>query len=262
MREGHLLPILISILISLMTEMYTTKYDPQKNRIAPDLSDGHFIHNKQRGGNTITDFWTCKGEVEVKDSDTLGYFIHYDCELCDSVDFYGGQDPKTHYWIYLKTLREEFVLELSMFTINVARSTDGADYVPKNLYTAPEFHEFPGFLITREMRQTTGQIHHERERFSILHDTTTQNIVRLNRYNKVDQGLLVELMEKVAGKLTHELEQDLLISWISRNRDVLASNLFHREYLQYTSSIRKECCCGVDCNSKRAGGNLEEQADW
>jgi hypothetical protein len=208
LREGHSLHILLSICVALMAEMYTTTYDPEKEDIK-NPEELQFSHNKrfrlQCERNTIIDFGLCKGAAEVKELDTFGYLM--DSPLNPSrVDFFRGQDPKEHYWIYFKTLREEFILDLCMFTFNMAMCVHGKSYWPHHFAAYPELSELAGIFITRPLRQATPPMHYEKQRFSVLHNKALQSVVRMPEFSELDEKILVAFMERVAGRPTNESE--------------------------------------------------------
>ncbi|KAJ3557672.1 hypothetical protein NP233_g11681 [Leucocoprinus birnbaumii] len=239
MREGHSVPILLSICFALMAEMYTTTYDP--DMVATSNSGGdQFSRNKrfrlQCEGNTITDFGICKGAAEVKPQDTFGYLMDSPDDPA-RVDFLRGQDPKDHYWIYFKTLREEFILDPCMFTFNMAMIVHGSAYWPRHFASFPRLSELAGIFISRDFRQTIPKMHYEKQRFSILHHKALQSIVRSEEeFQDLDRKILIAFMERVVGRTTNEVERNLLVSWTTVNRRMWISNLLHKEYLGYPST--------------------------
>ncbi|KAF9449104.1 hypothetical protein P691DRAFT_703728 [Macrolepiota fuliginosa MF-IS2] len=244
LREGHALPITLSICVALLAEMYTTTYDPEKEPNVGDPSTGmefdQFSHNKrfrlQCERNTITDFGICKGSAEVKAMDTFGYFVESEHSK-SNVEFFRGQDPKDHYWIYFKTLREEFVMDLCMFTFNFAMCVaHGEPYCPSG-GEYPTFSDLAGFFIGRELRQNTPLLQYEQQRFSVLHNKALQGIVRTPHFNELGERILVAFMERVAGRKTNEVEQDLLIAWTMSNRRMMAQNLDQKAFLNYPSFV-------------------------
>jgi hypothetical protein len=233
MREGHSVQVLLSILISLMAEMYTTNHDPEK---APtkDPAEEQFSHNKrfrlQSGSNAVIDFGICKGEADVKEGDTLGYFTDFPR---DPTKFIRGQDPKDHYWIYFKTIREEFTLDLCMFTFNFGLCVRATQYQPHHFPGAPEINDVGAFFLTREYRRDTPKLQWETERFSVLQNEELWNTVRTRNFREADTGALISFMDLVTSRPSTRQEQCFLISWTTKHRRMLASNLYHKEYLQY-----------------------------
>lgn len=234
-REGHVVPILLSICVALMAEMYTTTYNPEMDG-KNDPPDDQFSHNKrfrlQCERNAIVDFGICKGAAEVKDLDTFGYILDPPDDFA-YIDFFRGQDPKDHYWIYFKTLREEFILDTCMFTFNMAMIVYGFAYWPHHFASFPQLPELAGIFISREFRKTTPTMHYEKQRFSVLQNKALQSIVRTPESSELDIKIFVAFMERVAGRKTNELEQDLLVSWTMTNRRMWISNLINREFLNY-----------------------------
>lgn len=242
LREGYSLPIVVSICVAVLAEMYTTTYDPEKSNDGDQKASGEpdqFSHNKrfrfQCERNSIIDFGICKGSAEVKPQDTFGYFTSGSGDT--SIDFFRGQDPKDHYWIYFKTLREEFVLDVSMFTFNFAMCIgDGYPYTPPG-GRFPMIHDFAGFFIDREIRQTTPLLQYEKQRFSVLHNKALQGIVRTPFFSELDKKILIAFMERVGGRKTNDVEQKFLVSWTANNRRMMALNLYHKDYLNFPAVV-------------------------
>lgn len=223
--EGWSLPLLLSICVAVMAEIYTTAYDPEKSECAHNQSI-----RLQCERNAIIDFGICKGRAEVKSLDTFGYL--YAHPNTNRIDFFRGQDPNDHYWIYFKTLREEFMLELSMFTFNLAMSAKGTYYTPSS-GEYPETALLPGHFVSREMRHATPLLQYEKQRFSVLHHKALQGTVRTPDFSPLDEKILVAFMERVAGRKTTEIERNLLVWWTTANRRLTAMNLYHKDYYTY-----------------------------
>ncbi|KAJ3554620.1 hypothetical protein NP233_g12384 [Leucocoprinus birnbaumii] len=237
-REGNCLPVLISILVALMAEMYTTIYDPEKDGASSSTGD-QFGHNKRFRlrceGHSIVDFGICKGAVEVKEMDTFGYWKDFPSD--PDMNFFRGQDPKDHYWIYFKTLREEFLLDLCMWTFNFGFYIDTTPYQPRNYPSLPRMNRDVGaFFLTREYRQMCPKLHWEKTRFSVLQNKELQAAVTTPELGAEAKNTLWTFMDQVAGKQQSQVDRDLLVSWTKNHRKMLASNLYRKGFLQYPAS--------------------------
>ncbi|KAF9075610.1 hypothetical protein BDP27DRAFT_1286295 [Rhodocollybia butyracea] len=91
-RDGNLLPIVTSIVVALLSEMYTTPY-----------TDRHSLPRTRLNykSSPIADFGIVKGKAVVHCEDTFAF------RNTITGQFWFGQDPQDHYWIYFKTLKGE-----------------------------------------------------------------------------------------------------------------------------------------------------------
>lgn len=104
-REGYVLPIVVSLGLALLGEMYTTTSAAGSTERRTRL--------KYRS-SPIADFGIAKGSARVTNQDKLAYVRLSDGRMTR------GQDPDEHYWLYFTTIRgEELILDFGMYTWNM-----------------------------------------------------------------------------------------------------------------------------------------------
>lgn len=201
-REGYVIPIVTAIAVSLLTEMYTTTYIPAS--ASPDGKAKHRIRLQHRK-SPLTDFGIAKGVADVKQQDKLVYG-----SIRDRKWFMKGQDPNDHYWLYFTTLNgEEMTLELNMYTFNFCILILSRPYC---MDIFPSFPAVPAFFRDREYAESSPDLVEERQRFSVLHNSTLHKVASdpAESLDKSNVKLILEFMDTLAGRKCTEDERRLL----------------------------------------------------
>ncbi|KAE9392496.1 hypothetical protein BT96DRAFT_979375 [Gymnopus androsaceus JB14] len=194
LREGHLLPIITTMLVALLGEMYTSPYnttsDDDTNNPNPPLRRTRLSYKS----SPIADFGIVKGKVRVNAS---GY-VH----------------PNDHYWIYFTTLKgEELVLDLGMFTFNMCTMVCSDPYVQLDAKMPPVSWS-PCYFKDRIMARNTPMMHTETGRVSVLRNTDLHRFVERE---DEECNTLFRFMDSFSSRpLTHE-EKLLTIDWLTNN---------------------------------------------
>ncbi|KAF9025454.1 hypothetical protein BDZ89DRAFT_1068329 [Hymenopellis radicata] len=163
-REGDVLPIAAAVCIALLR---ATKESQRRVRL-------------QYKSSPISDFGIAKGAVDVQCQDQLAYF--------DGDQFWKGQDPNDHYWIYFRTVRgEDIILDPSLYTFDFCIMVPSSPYTtglkPGILPDGGMSNVSPGFLFGREANKGTIGLHTERQRVSVLRNPALHHAIR--RMNNV-----------------------------------------------------------------------------
>ncbi|KAJ3557673.1 hypothetical protein NP233_g11680 [Leucocoprinus birnbaumii] len=251
------MPILLSILVALMGEMYTTAYDPHK-QAREGTADCQFCHNTrfrlQCEGNSIIDFGICFGEIAIREKNALAYFKDIDGPPDPTKEFFPIQDPNEHYWIYFKTFREEFLLDLCAFPFGYPYHicVPTSPYQPDDVEDTLKFPFAPGFFHDRRMRQNQAPLLWESQRHSILQNKALQSIIRNREFSEIDKKILLAFMERVAGRAATEPERYLLLDSTVFNRTALAATLRRKDFLHWPDVPES---CGADHNPEEHGSN-------
>ncbi|KAG5652263.1 hypothetical protein H0H81_005616 [Sphagnurus paluster] len=184
-REGYLLPILTSICVALLRDMYTT---------SPDGQTRHRVR-LQFGSSPISDFGIAKGQATVTSQDRLAYPY-----LSDDT-FEAGQDPENHYWIYFRNLKGQTVtLDVGMFTFNLYLYVSGQPYF-KDIHSVmiPPVSA-PAYFVDREMLRSAPNATKMTSEFSFLRNAQLQAAVASQN---TDWAPVFRLMKAISGsKLT------------------------------------------------------------
>lgn len=226
-QEGHVLPIVTSIALAILAEMYTT------------TSGGGTSERRVRlkyKSSPIADFGIAWGAADVKGQDRLSYM-----RLSDG-SFTHGQSPAEHYWLWFKTIRgEELELDVAMFTFNFGLMIHLKDFLPPELY---EFIQFaPVYFREREARKSSPPLHAEKGRLSVLRDPGLHRAVALSHTASfehdigLDIGLVVGFMERLAGKQISAVERHLAGVYSQMGCRFFSMNLEDRWWSKYPSTV-------------------------
>jgi hypothetical protein len=102
-RQGYVLPILMSVCLVLLAVMYTTDAVPAS--ASPDGKAKRRIRLRHKT-SPIADFGVAHGSADVKIQDKFAYLNVAD------MSFSKGQDPDDHYWIYFTTITGQDCAEM------------------------------------------------------------------------------------------------------------------------------------------------------
>ncbi|KAH7925594.1 hypothetical protein BV22DRAFT_1064670 [Leucogyrophana mollusca] len=195
-REGYLLPILTSVCLGLLAEMYTTTSGSGSKERRTRLR-----YNSQ----PIADFGIACGSARVTSQDRFAYYY-----LCDET-LVKGQDPDDHYWLYFTTVRgQEFTLDCGMFTFNMCYMLVTQGYLSLEESLAIPFA--PAFFRDKIIQKNTPQLHRERKRFSVLRDPTLQEAVVHTQEGLSPANLsrICAFVKRVSGRQCTQTEEHLL----------------------------------------------------
>ena len=249
-REGYVLPIVTSICIALLAEIYTTTAV-----LASNSSDGEVKRRMRLGysSSPLSDFGIAKGSADVKCQDQFAYL-----NLLDQT-FSKGQDPDDHYWIYFTTVRGgEVVLDCAMFTFNMCIMIPADVYRSQSL---PPFSWAPAFLRDSLMTRQTPELESEHKRFTVLHNSELHRAVEhsIRCFRNIDMKTIWAFMENIAGRKCTQLEKDLVITYTQVNCLALSSTLKEQKWKNWpkTPSLAIEADPGEmdDCRDE---AKLEE----
>ncbi|KIY64492.1 hypothetical protein CYLTODRAFT_358363, partial [Cylindrobasidium torrendii FP15055 ss-10] len=165
--EGQVLPVCISLAMSLMAAIYTTNFNKKAGARRTRL---------MYKDSPIADFGIAHGTFEAPLEDRLAYY--------DGETIFKGQDPDDHYWLWFRTARgEEVIFDGSLYTFNFCVMSPGEPYCAG---VNPELLPYnwagtlsPGFFIHRELNRNHIALHKESRRISVLRDPRLQRAVRL-----------------------------------------------------------------------------------
>lgn len=221
-REGHVLPILTAVCLSLLSEMYTT------------TSGGGSRERRARlryKSSPISDFGIAAGSARVTIQDRLGYFCLSDGSLIS------GQDPDQHFWIYFTTARgEELILDCSLFTFNMCVMVDGVgSYVPQLGAVSPHV---PAFFRDRVLREDTIELHTERKRVSVLRNEALHRAIlhMQTGFDQTDMATLSHFMEGLSGRPCSQKDKELLATFSFSNCHGIADTLNNRRWSRYPTT--------------------------
>lgn len=244
-REGYLLPILTSLCIGLLAEMYTST--------AGSAPDGELRRRMrlQYNSSPISDFGIAKAIADVKDQDKLAYF-----NFSDNT-FEKGQDPDDHYLLYFTTIRgEEFILDLGMFTFNfcfVVRLE------PYRFEFLPPMPYGPAFFRDRNLMRNAPDLFKIRQRFSFLHNDALHRAVKNSAsvFQSDDSKTICEFMETIAGRRCTAPEKDLAMKWSINSCMGIGITLRKREYRTWTSPL-----VDIEVDPGEMDETPEEDLEW
>ncbi|KAF6747785.1 hypothetical protein DFP72DRAFT_918295 [Ephemerocybe angulata] len=228
--ERFLVPSIVSALVALLAEMYTTKYLPAKDTFLNKMK--RRIRLKYRD-SPIADFGIAKGSVDVKPEDTLAYE--------GTGMFMRGLDPANHYWIYFTTASgEELILDCGLYALNYCQVVNTERY---GLDLDPPIRDAPFYFQNRSERNPPIA-HHEKERFSVLRDFDLQEDIEWTQTATNDQERqrnmdaltksLGEFVERVQGNRIMKEVKQLTAARCLASVNALAIRFAQRQYLGYT----------------------------
>jgi hypothetical protein len=225
-RQGYVLPILMSVCLALLAEMYTTDAVP-----ASASPDGKAKRRTRLRHKTspIADFGIAYGSADVKNQDKFAYLNVAD------MSFFKGQDPDDHYWLYFTTIAgQDILLDCAMFTFNMCLMVPAEPYLP-----GPLIVHAPAFFRDRVIDRNTPKLHKEIRRASVLRDPDLHKAVAnsANRLTTPDVNHIISFMERLSKRTITQIEKDLMITFTLANFEVLAQNLRHEDWKQYPSSV-------------------------
>ncbi|KAH7905448.1 hypothetical protein BJ138DRAFT_1175188 [Hygrophoropsis aurantiaca] len=195
-REGYILPILTSISLGLLSEMYTTTSGARSTEKRIRLK----YHS-----HPISDFGIACGSTRVTPQDKLAYY-----NLNDET-FTMGQDPDEHYWLYFSTMNgKEFTLDCGMYTFNMCYMLVTQGYLPPG--EAFHFPFAPAFFRDKILQKNTPELHRERKRFSVLRDPELQAAVAHTQegLSPADLSRIWAFVKRVSGRECTDTEKHLL----------------------------------------------------
>ncbi|CAA7262875.1 unnamed protein product [Cyclocybe aegerita] len=257
MREGFVLPILLAVCVSLVSEMYSTTAVPPSEEPLLQYTGRRRIRLTYHR-TPIADFGIVKGPVKIGGMHRLAYYSP------EKNIFMHGQDPNDHYWIYFKTISgEELLLDCSLGTFNMGLLVSTDPYINPNFYMTP-LGLVPSIFHDREYRRETVLSviwQSEKERFSILRDPQVHQALGYH-----DPGLqwpgrdiLYSLMKKIAGRPSSELEKELLLKFCETDSFILRQNLHHQSYLTFPELPKVGCERELNSEGKRKPSEPDEE---
>ncbi|KAJ7464823.1 hypothetical protein B0H11DRAFT_1734080 [Mycena galericulata] len=222
-REGYTLPVVTSICLALLAEMYTT------TAVSAAASPDGKLQRRTRltyKSSPIADFGVAAGSADVKNQDKLAYF-----KISENL-FVRGQDPDDHYWIYFTTIRgEDILLDCAMFTFNMCLLVNARPYLPRAL-GGLEF--VPAFFRERTIDRHTPNLHIERTRVSVLRNADMNRAVgSLKGFSGEDKSLVCGFMEALARRPLSDTEIELTFKCANLHCSVLAATLETRAWASW-----------------------------
>ncbi|KAJ3557649.1 hypothetical protein NM688_g1362 [Phlebia brevispora] len=221
-QEGNILPIITSIAVAILAEMYTTT--------SGSGASNRRVRLKYKS-SPIADFGVAKGVANVQPQDRLLYQRVSDGSIVD------GQSPAEHYWLWFRTVRgEELELDFSMFVHNFGMIIQSKQYLPTEIQDAIGFA--PVFFRGRDARKNSPSLHKEDRRLSILRDPDMNNAVA-HSYKAIfqdDNELIVCFMERLSGRKVQPIERELSRLCSETNCTFIRQNLKDRLWAKYPPS--------------------------
>ncbi|KAG9015686.1 hypothetical protein FRB90_004438 [Tulasnella sp. 427] len=173
------------------------------------LIDAFYTEQKLRlkyKSHPIADFGLAHGKFRVTSQDRLAYIL-------PDGTVQRGQDPDDHWWIYFTTMKgEELILDLGVYTWNMAMFIKTAPYVSEPLHMAPAV--FFNRQLNRNVPQITTELYTEAERLSVLKDKDMASAIL--DYPKLWDAMPLSFNwaeNKLKRKLT-AYEKEFLPHWI------------------------------------------------
>jgi hypothetical protein len=249
LSEGYLLPILTSLCIGLLAEMYTTTAVTES-----DSPDGNLRRRVrlQYNSSPISDFGIAKAIADVKNQDKLAYF-----NFSDNT-FEKGQDPNDHYLLYFTTIRgEEFILDLGMFTFNFCFMVQLEPY--KFSFLPPHLKCAPAFFRDRNITRNAPDLFNIHQRFSFLHNEALHCAVErsANGFQSADSKTICEFMESIAGRMCTASEKDLVMKWSNSSCMGIGITLEKRQYKEW-----KPPQVSIEVDPGEMDETPEEDLEW
>ncbi|KAI0781954.1 hypothetical protein C8Q75DRAFT_886665 [Abortiporus biennis] len=220
-NSGFVLPIVTSVAVAILAEMYTT---------TSGANSKERRYRFKYKSSPIADFGIAHGSAKVTPQDRIAYYRTSDGSVVRD------QDPDDHYWLYLKTARgEELSLDCAMFTFNMCQVVNTKGYIegPNPL---PDV--IPAFLEERTMRKNAPSLHVERKRVSILRNTRFHDAIR-HTEEVFQHSLLkpfIDMMGELSGRTITREEKDLFTFCCYQNSMNLANCLKRRSWERYPPS--------------------------
>ncbi|KAF9529474.1 hypothetical protein CPB83DRAFT_267583 [Crepidotus variabilis] len=225
MAEGLLLPIVFATTLALIGQMYSAEVGDGS------LEDGRRVrlHCKK---SPIVDIGIAKGvPFNVTNGDRLFYYN-------SSIDeFIMGQDPKDHYWMYIKTLDgHEYFLDCGMYTFNLAIVVDVSKYLQST--AGPDRGDWvPAYFYSREMEKaiplSTGRFgYRPKERFSILRNLELRRAMQNNEGPQL-YPVLLDWMDKIAGRTCDTSEKQRFSEFFKQSSSIFHVHQRNRQYLNF-----------------------------
>ncbi|KAJ3558685.1 hypothetical protein NM688_g773 [Phlebia brevispora] len=222
--DGHVLPILTAIAFSILAEMYTTTSGADRKNRRVRL---------QYSTSPIADFGIARGAVAVDDEHLFAFCRRSDRSITR------GQDPKNHYWLWFKTIRnQEIILDLSMLPFDMCTLVATEEYVPSSVFGEFQVDPLvPALFYDREMRKESrqapikAQLHNTKEsiRVSALYDEDLEEAVAYSHdranYYPADEACIGKFMARVAGKEVTKEERKLAYDFTNLFGGLLEKNL-------------------------------------
>lgn len=228
-NEGLLLPILLSICISLVSEMYTT------TALSADEEPKWQVTGRRRvrltyGPSPITDFGIVQGSVRVTSRDRLAY-----CNMDDD-EFLMGQDPEDHYRIFIKTLSgDEYFLDLGIFTFNFCIVVQASPYCG---YGLPDLDFAPAYFYGKEYANTVvdAKMFKPQKWFSVLRDERVHTLVRSPEVEYCechDKPTLHAIMDEISGRECSSWEKEIFLKFLPTSVTIVRSNMKAKGYTKF-----------------------------
>lgn len=221
--DNHL-PILTAITFTILSEIYsTTSNDDRSFRR---------VRLKHRS-SPIGDFGIAKGTAATEYEDLLAFYGKSDGIVTR------GQDPKEHYWLWFKTVKDqEVVLDLSMYAFNFCTRVFTRGHVPADM--AHDYPLAPAFFYDKD-KETRKHApnepisrHFDREdctRVSALNAQDLENAVQHSFLRDIDDAegkeCIGSFMARVAGREIEDWE---------KTRAHFLSHIFGMHMKQYLQS--------------------------
>ncbi len=231
-NEGLLLPIVYATTLAMVSEIYTTTAVPASEPPHWQFSGRRRVR-LQYHKSPIADIGIAKGTcTRVTAQDHLAYYN------VNTNEFFMGQDPTDHYWIYLTTLSgKEYFLDCGMFTFNFSMMVDASNHTK---YGFPPVEYVPAFFYGRELEKSlplTGRIGWTPDKkFSILRNSNLRDILRTvdgNYCECHDIPVLYSLMDTIAGRTCTDWERKMTMEFFSNGYHFFRLNIQNREYLNF-----------------------------
>lgn len=222
-QEGHVLPIVTSVALAILAEMYTTTSGAGTSERRVRL---------KYKSSPIANFGIARGVANIKGQDRLSYMRLSDGSVTH------GQNPAEHYWLWFKTIRgEELELDVAMFTFNFGMMIHLKDFLPPELYDFIEFA--PVYYREREARKGTPPLHAEKGRLSVLRDPDLHRAVARSHTTSFedDIDLVIGFMERLAGRKIQTIERHLTGVYSQMGCRFLAMNMQNRWWSNYPSTV-------------------------
>ncbi|TRM60483.1 hypothetical protein BD626DRAFT_435265 [Schizophyllum amplum] len=228
LREGNLLSLIMSVSIALLSEMYSTTYVSKE--ASPDGKAQRRVRLSYRS-SPIADFGIVKGIVDVKDQDRFAYY-----SVPDN-NFWMGDNPNEHYWLYFRTVRgEEVTLDVGMFTYNMCLQNPSEPYRHWRMPPASQMRWAPAVFSERELQHSAPSLFlKEHNRASVLRDVALQDAIRNSADEFGDKycRAIRRFMARLAGKEIDWDETFFTFKLSMMNMDYLKDTLVNRAWTKW-----------------------------
>ncbi|KIK61161.1 hypothetical protein GYMLUDRAFT_590292 [Collybiopsis luxurians FD-317 M1] len=253
LREGNLFPLITAVLVSLLGEMYTSPYDSSSSS-SKSLRRTRLSYKS----SPIADFGIARGRANVTPQDRFAYWnIATD-------NFWIGQDPNDHYWIYFTTLKgEELIIDFGMFTFNMCTLAVCDPYIhPQS--RMPPIAWAPTYFKDRPMAKHLPTLHFETKRASVLRNPDLHRFVCGRDISGIDPQnsafkILWKFMESFVSRPLTPTERNLTANWVAVDTTWMRNTLQTRHWLSWPKD-------GPDMVIEQDPGELdnipEDEAPW